>query len=300
MLSVDLPKQPGRLAVSDLMAKRSRRSVKNAMSSMIMATSLLVVLIPLAFIVVNVVQRGGGSLSWSFLTHDIPVSARTKGPGMGPAIVGTVLITGLATLMAVPVGVLAAIHINEYSEGGRFGKVIRFMATVMTGVPSVVMGLFVYVTYTLRFKFNAFGGALALAALMLPIIIRSTEEMLRLVPNGLREASAALGARKSRTVLTVVVPAAIPGIVSGALLAVARAAGETAPILFVVGVANARNLNPFTGGNTALSAQIFGNATSPFAGAQERAWGAAMTLLIIAFMVTLAARVFTARYSRER
>lgn len=300
MVSVDTARRPGSLAVSDLMAKRSWRSVKNAMFSVIMAASVVVVLIPLAFIVVNVVQRGAGILSWSFLTHDIPVSARTKGPGMGPAIVGTVLITGLATLMAVPVGVLASIYLNEYSQGGRFGQLIRFMATVMTGVPSVVMGLFVYVTYTLRFKFNAFGGALALAALMLPIVIRSTEEMLRLVPNGLREASAALGARKSRTILTVVVPAAIPGIVSGALLAVARAAGETAPILFVVGVANARNLNPFSGGNTALSAQIFSNATSPFIGGQERAWGAAITLLVIAFVVTLAARFFTARYARSR
>src|SRR5690349_15692847 len=139
MVSVDLPKQPGSLVVSDLTAKRSWRSVKNAIFSVIMAASLFVVMIPLAFIVVNVAQRGSGILSWSFLTNDIPVSARTKGPGMGPAVVGTILITGLATLMVVPVGVLAAIHLNEYSEGGRFGKVIRFMATVMTGVPSVVM-----------------------------------------------------------------------------------------------------------------------------------------------------------------
>jgi phosphate transport system permease protein len=162
------------------------------------------------------------------------------------------------------------------------------------------MGLFVYVTYTIRFEFDAFGGALALGALMLPIVIRSTEEMLRIVPHGLREASAALGARTSRTILTVVMPAAAPGIVSGALLAVARAAGETAPILFVVGTTNALQLDPFGGGNTALSAQIFGNATSPFAGAQDRAWGAAMTLLALAFAVTIAARLFTNRYGTRR
>ena len=174
------------------------------------------------------------------------------------------------------------------------------MATVMTGVPSVVMGLFVYVLYTLRFKQNAFGGSLALAFLMLPIIIRSTEEMLKLVPNNLREASAALGARRSRTILTVSLPAALPGVVSGCLLAIARAAGETAPILFVVGATNTMNANMFNGVNTALSAQIFTNAQQPFAGAQARAWGAAFTLLSLAFLVTLAARLITARFALKR
>ena len=170
----------------------------------------------------------------------------------------------------------------------------------MTGVPSVVMGLFVYITYTLRFKQNAFGGSLALAFLMLPIIIRSTEEMLKLVPNNLREASAALGARRSRTILTVSLPAALPGVVSGCLLAIARAAGETAPILFVVGATNTMNANMFNGVNTALSAQIFTNAQQPFAGAQARAWGAAFTLLSLAFLVTLAARLITARFALKR
>ena len=162
------------------------------------------------------------------------------------------------------------------------------------------MGLFVYITYTLRYKQNAFGGSLALALLMLPIIIRSTEEMLRLVPNNLREASAALGCRKSRTILGVVLPAALPGVVSGVLLAVARAAGETAPILFVVGAANATNTSVFNGVNTALSAQIFVNAQQPFVGAQERAWGAALTLLTLAFAVTLMARIITARFALKR
>jgi phosphate transport system permease protein len=174
------------------------------------------------------------------------------------------------------------------------------MATVMTGVPSVVMGLFVFVIYTLRYGLNAFGGALALAALMLPIVIRSTEEMLKLVPNHLREASTALGCRKSRTILTVVLPAALPGVVSGCLLAVARAAGETAPILFVVGFTNEANTNPFKGNNTALSAQIFNNATQPFPGAVERAWGAALTLLVFAFLITLIARLVTARFALKR
>ena len=291
---------PGQLALGDLAAKRTWRSTKSAILTFLMGFSLVVIMVPLVLVIITVISKGAGILSIDFFTKDVPISARTKGPGMGPAIVGTVLITGIATLMAVPLGILAAVYLNEYSAGNRMGRVIRFMATVMTGVPSVVMGLFIYVTYTLRFKFNAFGGALALAALMLPIVIRSTEEMLKLVPNNLREASLALGCRRSRTILTVVLPAALPGVVSGCLLAVARAAGETAPILFVVDITNKLNLNPFRGGNTALSAQIFSNAQSPFVGGQERAWGAALTLLALAFIITLIARLVTARFALKR
>jgi phosphate transport system permease protein len=288
------------LTAEDLAPKRSRRTFVNGLMTALMGLSVVAVLIPLGAVLWTVVSKGAPQIGWDFLTKDIPIVTRQKGPGIGPAIVGTVLITTVAALMAVPVGILAAVYLNEYSQGGRLGRVIRFMSTVMTGVPSVVMGLFVYVTYTLRFKQNAFGGSLALAFLMLPIIIRSTEEMLRLVPGNLREASAALGARKSRTILTVVLPAALPGVVSGCLLAVARAAGETAPILFVVGATNTVNTNLFSGVNTALSAQIFTNAQQPFVGAQARAWGAALTLLTLAFTVTLVARLVTARFALKR
>ena len=288
------------LTAADLAARRSRRTVTNTAMTVLMALSVAAILVPLAAVLYTVVSKGASQLSPDFLTKDIPIVTRQKGPGIGPAIIGTVLITTVAAVMAVPVGILAAIYLNEYSAGSRLGKIVRFMATVMTGVPSVVMGLFVYVLYTLRFKQNAFGGSLALAFLMLPIIIRSTEEMLKLVPNNLREASAALGARRSRTILTVSLPAALPGVVSGCLLAIARAAGETAPILFVVGATNTMNANMFNGVNTALSAQIFTNAQQPFAGAQARAWGAAFTLLSLAFLVTLAARLITARFALKR
>lgn len=297
MAAVSVPRG---LTASDLAAKRTWRSTKSAIMTGLMGASLIAVMIPLAFVVANVVGKGASAMSLDFFTADIPVSARTRGPGMGPAIIGTMLVTGVATVIAVPLGVLGAVYLNEYSAGGRLGRLIRFMATVMTGVPSVVMGLFVFVIYTLRYGLNAFGGALALAALMLPIVIRSTEEMLKLVPNHLREASTALGCRKSRTILTVVLPAALPGVVSGCLLAVARAAGETAPILFVVGFTNEANTNPFKGNNTALSAQIFNNATQPFPGAVERAWGAALTLLVFAFLITLIARLVTARFALKR
>ena len=167
----------------------------------------------------------------------------------------------------------------------------------MAGIPSIVMRLFVYSVWVLHFVQSGFAGSMALAALMLPIVIRATESMLRLVPNDLREASAALGASKSRVVLTVVLPAALPGITSGSLLAVARAAGETAPLLFTVGAARAVNLRLFEGPSTALSTQIFANAQLPFAGAQERAWGAALTLIVIVVVLTILARAISRRFT---
>jgi phosphate transport system permease protein len=172
------------------------------------------------------------------------------------------------------------------------------MSDVMTGVPSIVMGLFLFSIWVLYFGFSGFAGALALACLMLPIVIRSTDEMLKLVPNPLREGSYALGATKARVTMTVVLPAAIGGIVSGALLAVARAAGETAPLLFTILTVTTANPNVFSGPNTAIPAQIFANATSSFTGAQARAWGAALTLIVIAFVLMIAARFVTARFTR--
>jgi phosphate transport system permease protein len=172
------------------------------------------------------------------------------------------------------------------------------MADVMTGVPSIVMGLFIFSIWVLHFGYSGLAGAFALGCLMLPVVIRSTEEMLKLVPNSLREASYALGATKARVTLTVVLPAAIGGIVSGALLAIARAAGETAPLLFTILVVTNTNWNVFSGANTALSAQIFANATQPYTGAQSRAWGAALTLIVMAFILLVAARIVTARFTR--
>jgi phosphate transport system permease protein len=172
------------------------------------------------------------------------------------------------------------------------------MSDVMTGVPSIVMGLFIFSIWVLHFGFSGLAGALALGCLMLPVVIRSSEEMLKLVPDPLREASYALGATKARVTMTVVLPAAVGGIVSGALLAVARAAGETAPLLFTILTVTAPNPNLFSGANTALSAQIFVNASSPYSGAQARAWGAALTLIAIAFVLMIAARVTTARFTR--
>lgn len=287
----------------DLRTRRSWRGFKNSAMTCVLAGGVIAVAIPLIAVVWSVVDKGAGIAFHDFpqfFTEKIPLVSRRAGPGMGPAILGTLLVTGGATALAVPVGVLAAIYLNEYGGTSRFARLVRFMAMVMTGVPSVVMGLFVYVMWTMRFGYSAFGGALALACLMLPVVIGTAEQMLRLVPNPLREGALALGASKSRTIATVVVPAALPGIVSGALLAIARAAGETAPLLFTVGAATAFNVNLFQQANTALSMQIFSNATSAFGAAQARAWGAALTLVLLTFVMTLAARVLTARFATKR
>ena len=306
MSAVSLP-TPGTAAptvrAEELHARRGRRQVVNAIMIGLMGLSFVVVLIPLVFVLGTVVSRGGGIVVRGFpawFTKTIPPSERRFGPGMGPAIVGTLLITGLASAISIPLGILGAVYLNEYGRTSLGARIVRFFANVMTGVPSIVMGLFVYIVFTLQFKQSGLGGALALACLMLPIVIRSTEEMLRLVPDHLREASYALGSRKSRTVLGVVLPTAAPGIVSGCLLAVARAAGETAPLLFTVGAATWFNRNVFKDVNTALPMQIFTNALSGKPGAVERGWGAALTLVTLTFVLTVIARVVTARYQRRR
>ena len=279
-----------------------RRRATNRMAMLAITLALVLAAIPLVLVTWTVISKGLAVMSWQFLTEDIPNSYRRSGGGMAPAIVGTLVITGTAALMAVPLGVFGAIYLNEYGKQKPLARLIRTMADVMTGVPSIVMGLFIYVSFVVVVGAkSAFAGALALACLMLPIVIRSSEEMLRLVPNELREASLALGARQWRTILSVVLPAAISGIASGALLAIARAAGETAPIIATVGLIFSVNPRPFEGQNTALPAQIFRNASQPFAAAQGRAWGAALTLMAVVLIFTMLARVVVGRFAiKER
>jgi phosphate transport system permease protein len=281
----------------------SWRTVKNLLMTVLMIAAFVAITLPLLLILWSLVSRGASVALRSFpsfFTAEIPLVSRRAGPGMGPAIIGTLLCTGGATLIAVPLGILGAVYLHEYGRASKFAKLVRFMAMVMTGVPSIVMGLFVYVLWTMKFGYSAFGGALALACLMLPIVIGATEQMLRLVPDHMREAAFALGASKSRVILTVALPAALPGILSGCLLAIARAAGETAPLLFTIGAATKYNPHLFEDANTALSVQIFGNATSSFAAAQERAWGAALTLVVLTFLLTMIARVVAARFAAKR
>ena len=283
----------------DLREPAGWRRTKDRIATWLMYIAFVLVIIPLGFVLYTVIAKGASAISWQFLTSGIPpnVLPVTVG-GMGPAVLGTIVITALATVMAVPLGVLGAVYVNEYGGKGVLARVVRFMADVMTGVPSIIMGLFIFSIWVLHFGYSGLAGAFALGCLMLPVVIRSTEEMLKLVPDSLREGSYAVGATKARVITTVVLPAAIGGIVSGALLAVARAAGETAPLLFTILTVTSKNPNVFSGPNTALSAQIFVNASQPYAGAQGRAWGAALTLIAISFILMIAARIVTARFTR--
>ena len=285
----------------DLREPSGWRRSKNQAATVGMWIAFVIVLIPLGFVLYTVISKGASIISWKFLSSStippafLPVSF---GGGMGPAVIGTLEITGFAALIAIPLGVLGAIYINEYGGSHALSRVISFMADVMTGVPSIVMGLFIYTLWVIHFGYSGMAGSFALACLMLPVVIRSSDEMLKLVPNSLREASYALGATKARVTVTVVLPAAISGIVSGSLLAVARAAGETAPLLFCILTVESTNTNLFSGANTALSTQIFSNALSPYTGGQDRAWGAALTLIAITFILMIIARLITGRAAR--
>jgi phosphate transport system permease protein len=289
----------GHRAVPDSLKRVSlsrRRRIADGVAKAAIWAALLVAVVPLGLVTYFVIAKGAQVMSWEFLTERIPRQATTVG-GIGPAITGTVLITGVAALLAIPLGVLGAIYLNEYGKQSPLARTIRTMADVMTGVPSIVMGLFIYISFVLvTGEQNGLAGALALACLMLPVVIRTSEEMLRLVPDELRQASLALGARKWRTIVSVVLPAAVSGITSGALLAIARAAGETAPIVVVVGITNRANWSLFSG-NTTLSAQIFANATQPYDPAVNRAWGAALTLVAIVLITTLIGRFAASRFA---
>ena len=315
-LVVDAPTPDAEFDLLVSTLTRGRR-VKNQLATAVMVGSFLVAAIPLVAVMFVVIQKGQGVIRLDWFTHDIPTdiasaalatkfgaTAEAITYGMQPAIIGTLVITGLAAVLAIPIGVLGAIYLNEYGKQRRLASALRFLTDVMTGVPSVVMGIFIYSVWVLRFhQRTTFAGALALACLMLPIVVRSTEEMLKLVPDSLREASAALGTRTWRTTLGVVLPAALPGIASGSMLAVARAAGETAPLLFTIG-----SISRFPGvahlfgqlgeQNTALSTQIFSNATQP--GGEPLAWGAALTLIVMVLVLTILARLVTARFARFR
>jgi phosphate transport system permease protein len=290
---------PGEPAVN-LREPPGWRRTKNQLATILMWLAFVITLIPLGFVLYTVIQKGASAISWQFLTGGpIPPNVLPLGiGGMGPAVIGTLEITGFAALMAIPLGVLGGVYLNEYGGTSWLARLLAFLSDVMTGVPSIVMGLFIFTIWVLHFGYSGVAGAFALACLMLPIVIRSTFEMLRLVPDSLRQGSYALGATKSRVTVTVVLPAAIGGIVSGSLLAVARAAGETAPLLFTILTVEATNTNVFSGANTALSTQIFVNATSPYVGAESRAWGAALTLIAVAFLLMIIARVVTARFTR--
>jgi phosphate transport system permease protein len=227
----------------------------------------------------------------------MPKPVGEPGGGMANAIVGTLILTGVGACFAVPIGILSGIYVSEYS-GTPFASVVRFAADTLNGVPSIVVGVFAYAMFVLPFRqFSALAGGAALGIMMIPIITRTTEELLKLVPATLREGALALGATRARAVFTVVLPAALPGIITGVLLALARIAGETAPLLFTA--FNNRFWSTDLGQPiSSLTVQVFTYAISPYEDWHRQAWAGALVLVSMVFICALFARVMTARLER--
>jgi phosphate transport system permease protein len=286
--------EPVSLRTIDPHTRRRKRTSAAVKGTLLLA--MVVAVVPLALIVWQVVIRGIGALSWEFLTAIEP-PARRPGGGYLNGIVGTGYMVGLATLVSVPLGILAAVYLVEYGRGW-LARTIRFFTDVMTGVPSVFVGLFVYAALVTQFNFGTAMGAAGLAIMMLPIIVRSSEEMLKLVPEDQRAASAGLGARKWQTITRVVLPSAAPGLTTGAMLAVARAAGETA-VLLLTALGSLQVVTAFSGvAQSSITLLIYQGAKQPFDPGKERAWAGALLLMGMVFLLTVGARYITARARR--
>ncbi|MBL7491600.1 phosphate ABC transporter permease PstA [Frankia sp. AgB1.9] len=265
-----------------------RRRADLAMTALLAAVVALAVAV-LVWVLSYVAAQGFKYLGPEFLTQTPPGDPGQGGGGFANGIIGSLIVVGLATAIAVPVGIAAAIYLNEY--GGPIAQVARFLTDVLVGIPTIVTGAFVYALWVTRFGFSGLAGAIALAMIMLPLIIRTTEEMLRLVPNELREASLALGVSRARTILSIVLPTATGGIITGCMLAIARAMGETAPLLLTaLGNDLFIETHP-THRMSTLSLQVFGNAITGFQAAQGRAWAGALTMVILVLLFTAIARV---------
>jgi len=269
-----------------------RRLASNFMVGLMVAAVVLAVL-PLFFILADLVIKGASSLSWDFFTK-MPVPAGETGGGVANAIVGTLIIVGAASLIGLPVGVGAGIYCAEY-PASRLTWLTRFVADVLNGTPSIVVGVFAWTWIVARQKhFSALAGSVALALLMVPMVMRTTEEMIKLVPNSLREAALALGYPRWRTSLSVIVRTTLPGIVTGTLLAVARIAGETAPLLFTALGSQYLSFK-LNQPMSALPLTIFTYATGPYEEWHRYAWAAALVLILVVFVLGIGARLAIGR-----
>ena len=255
----------------------------------LMIGAVVVALLPLIFILANLLLKGAGSLSIDFFTHT-PAPAGETGGGVAHAILGTLIIVGMASLIGLPIGISAGIYCAEY-PGSRLTWITRFVADVMNGTPSIVVGVFAWAWIVATQKhFSAFAGSVALALLMIPMVLRTTEEMIKLVPNSLREAALALGYPRWRTSLSVVVRSTLSGIVTGSLLAVARIAGETAPLLFTALGSQYLSFD-INQPMAALPLTVYQYATGPYEEWHRYAWAAALVLIAVVFVLSLGARL---------
>lgn len=284
-------------------ARMSRgRRVRSSIATLVMTVLTAIAIIPLLLLLYYVVRKGAGSFNGSFFTTDPTGNFLGNQGGIRSAIIGSIEIVALGTILSVPLGVGLALYLVEFGKGGKFANVVRYFVDVLTGVPSVVFGLFVYTVLVLGnvggSGFAGWKASVALTLLMLPIVTRAAEVALVLVPNDIREAAMALGSPRWRLILRVVLPTALPGLITGILLALARAAGETAPLLFTAFGANALATG-LTGPTNALPLQIFKDVQNPNPALVSRAWGAALTLILLILLVTVVAR-FAASRSRLR
>jgi phosphate transport system permease protein len=284
-----------------------RRAATDRVATSLIYSAFALALLPLVSVAGTLVSKGSARLDENFFTHSMNnITAFDANGGAYHAIIGTLEQAGIAVLITVPLGILGAIYIVEYGRG-RLATVIRFFVDVMTGIPSIIAGLFILAFWVAivspvisssgHAEYSGFAAALALSVLMLPTITRSTEEMLRLVPTALREGAYALGIAKWKTVLRIVIPTALPGIVTGVMLAVARACGETAPVLLVAGGNDRIITDPFNGNQSSLSIYIYSQATSAAKGdyGLNRAWTAALTLVVLVLALTVAAKLLSTR-----
>lgn len=276
-----------------------RRHAMDRLATTLVYSTFIAAIVPLVSVIFTVLVKGLRVLDWAFLTQSMRnVSPRSPGGGAGHAIVGTLEQVAIAGAFAIPIGILAAVFLVEYGRGS-LARAISFFVDVMTGIPSIVAGLFIFTAFVLGLGLerSGFAASLALAILMLPVIIRTTEEMLRIVPNDLREASYALGVPKWRTILRVVLPTSLAGIVTGAMLAVARVAGETAPLLLTTFLTQSYNYNPFEGPQASLPTFIWDQVTSGTNASVDRAWAGALVLITIIMLFYIAAKLLAARFA---
>jgi phosphate transport system permease protein len=264
----------------------------------VLLAGTLIALVPLILVIFYLLQKGLSSWSGSFFTSDPNGNFFGNPGGIRSAILGTIEIVALASLIAIPIGIGVALYLTEYGKEGRFANIVRYFVDVMTGVPSIVFGLFIYIVLVLAktggAAFTGWKGSIALSLLMLPIVIRSAEVVLLLVPSALREAALALGAPRWRVVWRVVLPTALPGLITGSLLAIARGMGETAPLLFTAAGAFTLTFNLNQQMN-ALPIQIYNDILSPRDVVVARAWGAALTLVALVLILNLIARAVSRR-----
>ncbi len=284
------------------MLVEGRRKATDRFVTLLVATAFGLAVIPLVSILSSVIGKGAQALSAEFFTYSMR-NVVGEGGGIYHALMGTLQITAAATIISVPIGLFTAIYLIEYGEDSRLAGWIRFLVDVMTGIPSIVAGLFAYALFVIFFGEGVrmgVGGAVALSVLMIPVVVRSCEEMLKLVPNELREASYALGVPKWRTIVKVVLPTALAGIVTGITLAIARVIGETAPLLIIAGMTDSVNLNLFDGRMATLPVFTYSSLMQPGVPPEpsiQRAWGAALVLLIIVMLLNLIARLVSHYFS---